>query len=362
MGFDEITNMFLPKKNMSLEQIKNHLRKPQTVDSRSHLIQGIKLYNVREGFDDNTKTFRNTNTKEKKVLTDISNNYNKLVSDYATAYQGYLQEHLRLTQSVENCRTKCAETHNQGPGYGNKQRACIAGCSLKGVQVLKCKNTYKGLSSDSSKKCKDVAADHCDDGSINPGSSSQKYVNSADNSDSGSITISQGCCMCGGGSGGKPTAYINGTTIRKCDEIGKAMNDNEMIQHCKSAGTGVTGFSASANANFVNKYSNIKSKNQDVMNEAKKLKEKIGKLTTTRDKLRGTIASEEDSLEKNLKEFEEKYSKLQEYGEGGKDWTSIAQYHTTLNKKNSEELKFYMWSVLAIVLIMTVVSNFKKRS
>ena len=191
---------------------------------------------------------------------------------------------------------------------------------------------------------------------------SSKYVNSADNSDSGSITIAQGCCMCGGGTGGKPTAYINGTTIRKCDEIGKAMNDNDMIQYCKSAGNGVNGFSASANANFVNKYANIKSKNVDVMNEAKKLKGKIGKLITTRDKLRGTIASEEDTLEQNLKDFEEKYSRLQEFGEGGKDWTSIAQYHTTLNKKNSEELKFYIWSVLAIVLIMTVVSNFKKKA
>ena len=78
--------------------------------------------------------------------------------------------------------------------------------------------------------------------------------------------------------------------------------------------------------------------------------------------MRGTIASEEDTLEQNLKTFEEKYARLQKYGEGGKDWTSIAQYQTTLNRKNSEELKFYMWSVLAIVLIMTVVSNFKKRS
>lgn len=362
MGFDEITNMFLPKNNVSLEQIKKYVQKKQTIDSRSHLIQGVRLHNVREGFDDNTKTFRQMNTKEEKALSDLSNNYHRLVSDYATAYQGYLQEHLRLTQSVENCKVKCQETYNSGNNYANKQRSCSAGCDLKGVQVLKCKNTYKGLSSDTSKKCKDMATDHCDEGTVNPGSSSRKFVNSADNSDSSSITLAQGCCMCGGGTGGKPTAYVNGTTIRKCDEIGKAMNDNDMIAICKNAGNNVPGFSASANANFVNKYSNIKSKNQDVMNEAKKLKGKITTLINTRDKLRGTIASEEDTLEQNLKEFEEKYSRLQQYGEGGKDWTSIAQYHTTLNKKNSEELKFYMWSVLAIVLIMTVVSNFKKRS
>ena len=65
---------------------------------------------------------------------------------------------------------------------------------------------------------------------------------------------------------------------------------------------------------------------------------------------------------KNLKDFEEKYAKLQTYGDGGKDWTSIAQYTSSLNRRNSEELKFYMWSVLAIVLIITVISNFKKKA
>ena len=50
------------------------------------------------------------------------------------------------------------------------------------------------------------------------------------------------------------------------------------------------------------------------------------------------------------------------YGDGGKDWTSIAQYTSSLNRRNSEELKFYMWSVLAIVLIITVISNFKKKA
>ena len=68
------------------------------------------------------------------------------------------------------------------------------------------------------------------------------------------------------------------------------------------------------------------------------------------------------ATEENLKEFEEKYAKLQMYGDGGKDWTSIAQYASTLTRRNSEELKFYIWSVLAIVLIITVISNFKKKT
>ena len=106
----------------------------------------------------------------------------------------------------------------------------------------------------------------------------------------------------------------------------------------------------------------MKGTNDAAMAEVHKLKKKINILTTTRDKLRGSIAGEEDTLDQNLKEFEEKYAKLQMYGDGGKDWTSIAQYTSTLNRRNSEELKFYMWSVLAIVLIITVISNFKKKS
>ena len=116
------------------------------------------------------------------------------------------------------------------------------------------------------------------------------------------------------------------------------------------------------NKNFVNEYAKIKGTNDAAMAEVNKIKKKINILTQTRDKLKGSIAGEEDTLDQNLKDFEEKYAKLQMYGDGGKDWTSIAQYTTTLNKRNSEELKFYMWSVLAIVLIITVISNFKKKA
>ena len=88
-----------------------------------------------------------------------------------------------------------------------------------------------------------------------------------------------------------------------------------MIAICKNAGNNVPGFSASANANFVNKYSNIKSKKSRCYESSKKTEGKITTLINTRDKLRGnTIASEEDTLEQNLKEFEEKYSRLQQYG------------------------------------------------
>ena len=121
--------------------------------------------------------------------------------------------------------------------YGQKQRACVAGCDLKGVQVLKCKNTYKGLSSDTSKKCKDVAADHCDDGTINPGSTSKNFVNSADNSDSGSITVAQGCCMCGGGesSGGGDSGdggkieSLNSSSCDSSDQLERLKVENNKL-------------------------------------------------------------------------------------------------------------------------------------
>jgi len=371
MGFDEVLNMFLPKKGLSMEEIKKYLRKPQTVDSRSHLMQGVRLGKIRENFSDNNKKFRTMHNKEEQALKDISDNYYKIVGDYARAYQDYLTTHADLSASVEQCMVDCAENNNpQVDNWANKSKSCIAGCKLKGVQVLKCKNTYKGLQGDTAKKCKDLVKEHCDAGSIHPGKS-RTFVKNSDNADDYDTTLADGCCECGGGGGGKPTAYVNGTVTRNCDDVATALGDSEMKGFCESAGNGTSltlgdgrtiTFSASNNANFVNEYGKVKRKNDAAMTEVNKLKKKINVLTTTRDKLRGTIAGEEDTLDQNLKEFEEKYAKLQMYGDGGKDYTSIAQYTTTLNKRSSEELKFYMWSVLAIVLIITVISNFKKKA
>ena len=234
--------------------------------------------------------------------------------------------------------------------------------------MLKRKDTYKGHNQDASKKCKDLVANHCTDGSVNPGSTSQNFVKSSEQADSQSTTLGEGCCECGGGGGGKPSAYINGIEVKSCNDLDKAFGGNAgdgtasaFKSECVNAGSNVSSFNAGNNANFHQKYAEVKGKNNAAMNEANKLKKKINTLIQARDKLRGTIASEEDSLDNNLKLFEEKYAELSSYGEDGKDYTSIALHETTMNKKKSEELKFYMWSVLAIVLIITVISNFKKK-
>ena len=73
-------------------------------------------------------------TKEEKVLTDLSDNYYKIVGDYARAYQDYLTTHADLSASVDACMKQCGETHNTSvDNWANKSKACIAGCKLKGV-------------------------------------------------------------------------------------------------------------------------------------------------------------------------------------------------------------------------------------
>jgi hypothetical protein len=372
MGFDDVLNIFLPKHTISKEEIKKYLGRPQTKDSRNHLLQGIRLGNLREGFEQADKKFigqdedgkRGMKLKEEKALEKIETEYDKTISAYSQAYKDYLLEHARLTEGVANCRTQCMENFPTSDGdYVNKRKACIAGCQLKGVQIQKCKNSYKGLSTDTSKKCHHLVTDHCNDGSVNPGAKSSKFVRSQTNADNFKTTLLAGCCECGGGISGKPKGLINNQEVKNCDEVVNKLGGGPSYKGiCINAGNGATGFDANANKNFVNRYSDVKSKNDAAMNQMKKLGKKINLLTKARDKLKGTIASEEDLLDQNLKKFEEKYAMLQSYGEGGKDYTSIAQYESSSKKKASEELKFYMWSVLAIVLIITVVSNFKKKS
>ena len=368
MGFDEILNVFMPKNALSIEDVKKYMNIPKTKDSKTHLLQGIKLSKMREGFDDNNKKFVNMTKKEKKVLTKIDDKYNRAVSDYANSYKTYLEEHKRLTDSVEDCRADClSKIRNTATDYVNRRKACLAGCMLKNVQVLKCKDTYKGHKV-SGKKCAKLIGEHCTDGVVNQGATSQKFVTSADNVDNYSTTPAEGCCECGGGGGGKPVADINGQKVKSCNDMdvafGGSKGDGTASKYkpdCNNAGNGVSGFNPTANANFHQEYDKIKGKNNDVMKQAKILRDKISTLIKTRNKIQGTIGSEEDLLDQNLKKFEERYAELQSYGEGGKDYTADAQFHSTMTRKSSEELKFYMWSILAIVLITTVVMNFNKK-
>tara|TARA_B100001287_G_C22682522_1_gene531312 strand:+ start:2325 stop:3446 length:1122 start_codon:yes stop_codon:yes gene_type:complete len=372
MGFDDVLNIFLPKHTLSKKDIKKYLGRPQTKDSRNHLLQGVRLGNLREGFEQADKKFigqdqdgkRGMKIKEEKALKKIETEYDKTISEYATAYQDYLLEFSRLNSSMKLCAASCRENITSSDAdYVNKRKACNAGCQLKGVQIQKCRNSYKGLSTDTSKKCHHLVANHCNDGSVNPGASSSKFVRSQTNADNNKTTLLDGCCECGGGVSGKPKGIVNNQEVKNCDEVNQKLgNSPEYKSLCLNAGNGVTGFDATANANFINKYNNVKNKNDAAMNQMNKLAKKINILTKTRDRLKGTIASEEDTLDQNLKEFEEKYALLQSYGEGGKDYTSIAQFESTATRKSSEELKFYMWSVLAIVLMITVVSNFKRKS
>ena len=50
-----------PKHTISKEEIKKYLGRPQTKDSRNHLLQGVRLGNLREGFEQADKKFIGTN-------------------------------------------------------------------------------------------------------------------------------------------------------------------------------------------------------------------------------------------------------------------------------------------------------------
>ena len=255
MGFDDVLNIFLPKHTISKEEIKKYLGRPQTKDSRNHLLQGVRLGNLREGFAQADKKFIGTDSeddsaagkrkwgmkiKEEKALKKIEDEYDRTISAYSKAYQDYLLEHASLTAGVANCRTACKEDIRDTEGdYVNKRKACIAGCSLKGVQIQKCKNSYKGLSTDTSKKCHTLVADHCNDGSVNPGAKSSKFVRSQTNADNFKTTLLDGCCECGGGTSGKPTGLINNQIVKNCDEVSQKLGGGPSYKNlCVNDGNG----------------------------------------------------------------------------------------------------------------------------
>ena len=325
----------------------------------------------REGFDSNR--LNNLDKKEKKYLTNLEGRYNKLVSDYANSYKTFLEEHEVLQAQVMKCKSKCLETHNKSTNdYSNKRMACQAGCDLKAPYITSCKDTYTGLKSDSSKNCAVLTQGKCSDGTVTLGQNN--FVNSSSNADRNNNTLKDGCCDCGGGTGGQPKGMINKTPVTSCNDLANAFgitaasNTNETYKAaCNQAGTGT--IDVNRTKNFYKEFNKIQNKNLRVTNTAEKLYGNIDKLHNIRLKLDENISNEETKLKNTLTEFETKYGELQR--KSGRDPitgrpkaldpTFDAQEEDKRLQRKAEEMKFYFWSILAIVLAVSTMINFNRR-
>lgn len=368
MGFENIVESF--NKFNRTKRNGKHLSQGELLRNRAEAMENV--INVgREGFE--SKKLDKIDTKEKKHLTNLESKYNQLVSDYASAYKGFLLEHEKLQSDVMKCKSRCLEIHNSSTtDYANKRIACKAGCDIKAPFITECHDTYKGLKTNNSRKCAHLTSGKCSGGAVTLGQST--YVNSADNSDESGILLKDGCCECGGGKGGRPKGLINGTEIASCNNLAGAFGvqpGSEAYYIYRSAcnQAGHNTMDIGANANFYKKFNAIEAKNDKITNAAEKLYNDVDKLHEIRKSLGDTIYSEEDKLKTNLSRFEINYNELMKLG--GRDPitgkprsinpTFLAQEEDRKLQQKSEEMKFYFWSILAIALAVSTIINFTRK-
>ncbi|RZD40904.1 MAG: hypothetical protein CXT73_05945 [Methanobacteriota archaeon] len=359
MGFENIIEAFYP--NQKAEGGQRHIDQGNSLlNIREGLLNNI-ISAGREGFD--TSRFTKMGKREKKLINGLEAKYNRLVSDYATSYKNFLVEHKELESQVTSCKSKCLERHNNKvDDYSNKRKSCVAGCQIKGPFIAECKDTYKGMRNQINKKCGNITPGKCSDGTITIGQ--EKYVGGSNYSDGSGKTIKDGCCECGGGTGGKPYGEINGQHLKRCTDIASAFGlekgsgqDKAYQLACKQA----AGIETGRTSQFYKKYNAIEAKNQKISDEAQSLYDQINHLDGVNKQLQSTTSDSETQLNSDLSSFEEKYAKLMELGgKEGKDPTIEAQRNSIMLKKQAEEMSFYFMSILAIVLVVTTIINFRR--
>ena len=110
--------------------------------------------------------------------------------------------------AVHKCKVAC-NTENRNEAH---KTACEVGCTLKGPYLLNCQNTFKSDSSNSCKKA--VNSNKCNALKRQPINTYYSELSQA--KDSNGVSLVDGCCDCGGGKFGPPSAIVNNNKYTSC--------------------------------------------------------------------------------------------------------------------------------------------------
>jgi hypothetical protein len=355
MVFSEYINNFFKKDNdtqqindraiYALEQGLNHLK------SKRHIIKKNKIGNRIEGFK-TPKQLTDATDKELKILKDLEQEYNISLSQYSKEHKDFLEEYLDSKKNHTNCQKNCMVKYKGMDQQSIRLReSCTAGCDIKGPYLVQCSNTYKGWFQNTNKKCGELTNGKCINGKIEPGQDS--YISNSKWRDIDYSTLKAGCCSCGGGKGGPPTADVRSSKVRNCDNIYSAFGlmkgqsfSKPLINACKTSKYK----DQYKSANLYQKYNSLKSKNDDLMKKAQDIYGKINKLKTIKTGVKKILKREEKRVENQLSNYSNTYSEIVGLDKSGsKESTTLkAQTEDMMMKEQSEQLKYMAWIILAL--------------
>jgi len=353
---ENITDLFSEKTNnnkknkRSINQLSQGLTYLQNKQRNFKQLSDSSI--LLENFD--TGKLDQVSRNELTVLEKLKSTYDEKLSQYSTSYKVFMEGYYTSTQGVKTCKADCASRHRPGTAaWGFSKTACNAGCDLKGPYISKCASTYKGTSINN--QCADITKGKCTGSGVVLG-----MLSSVAETDANNISIKDGCCECGGGTGGPPTAEINSKTVYKCEDVPQALGYSAgkggyTTNRCYQARVS----SANKNKNLWQSYAKLSKDNEDLIKLAQNIFDKITQLKTLDGNINRQITDEETHLKNQLSLYENVYTNIKEY-DGTKHVTIEGQVEDVLLKEKSQSLHLFIWLGLAMLTFSLVLARIKK--
>ena len=185
-------------------------------------------------------------------------------------------------------------------------------------------------------------------------------VTSSNYADTLGTTIKDGCCDCGGGSGGPPVWEKDGVKVKSCDTIAKAMGyKNGEGGWATSACSQARVDSSEKNKTLYEEYGVLTQKNENLIATAKLIFEKIQKLQKAREDIDIDMGGLDLKLDSQLTDYGTIFANIKNI-RSGKNRTIDGQLEDITSKEASSSLQFIIWSGLAILTILLVLQRMRK--
>ena len=345
--------------------------------------------------------------------------FNEAKKKYETEYGIVNTNYTAISDNILTCKSNCTN-QAEGKGATNGMSAddyktmfkkfCDAGCTFNGPQLVNsCKDTWKGLKNketdttgNSYSAGATCAAFHptCDKNNnmIMRGQHSSELLNYKDIN--GSL-LKEGCCSCGAGAGGIPTYSNEGIFHKSCDSLklhacgsdGKKCGNSssEFMNKCKTPPipppTSQTVSNRQLKERLKKSYQNVVTNNSIMKDRGEFLLNKINTYDKQLNSLKNEKNNEEETYDEIISNYKktrkdlqsmygvantvsngdnenpnELYSKIMENKlKMSKDWSRDVMVEESKLRRRSEEMKFWMWSILAIVVGWATIINFRKK-
>lgn len=345
--------------------------------------------------------------------------FNSAKTSYKSQYDIVADKYTGIEDNVTKCKSNCLNeiesvtTDRNGMSAdaykAMYQKFCQAGCTFNGPQLVNsCKDNWKGLKNkekDSNNNTYSVGATCSAFHPVCDKNNNMIMRNQHDNEvlsykDTRGTLLKDGCCSCGGGSGGPPMYANEGIFHKSCDSLklqacgpdGRKCGNSAsaFINKCNSPPMPQTGNSDS-NSTLKEKlkkaYDNVVTNNNVMRDRGEYLFNKINTYDKQLNSLNNEKNNEEETYDEIISNYKKSRKELQKmYGiddtvaagandnpndlyskimenklKMSKDWTRDVMVEESKLRRQSEEMKFWMWSILAIVVGWATIINFRKK-